>query len=36
MDLRETVCEFMDWIEAAQERVQWRALAGRIMNLRVP
>jgi hypothetical protein len=32
MELRETGCDGMDWIELVQDRDQWRAL----VNLRVP
>jgi hypothetical protein len=37
-DLREIPVGWcgMDWIELAQDRYQWRALVGTVMNLRVP
>jgi hypothetical protein len=33
--LRETGWDFMDWIDLAQDRDQWRALVNTVMNLRV-
>jgi hypothetical protein len=36
MDHRETVCGCIDWIDVAEDRDQWRALADTVMNLRVP
>jgi hypothetical protein len=36
MDLRERGWDYMDWIELAQDRDQWRALVNTVMNLRVP
>jgi len=36
MDLQEEGCEVMDWIDVAQDRDRWRALANAVMNLRVP
>jgi hypothetical protein len=36
MDLREIGWDGMDWIDLAQDRDQWSALANTVMNLRVP
>jgi hypothetical protein len=36
MDLREVVCEYMEWIELAKERGRRRALLSAVMNVRVP
>jgi hypothetical protein len=36
MDLREIGWVFMDWIDLAQDRDQWRVLVNTIMNLQVP
>jgi hypothetical protein len=35
MDLREMGCEDGRWMKLAQDRVQWRALALAVLNLRV-
>jgi hypothetical protein len=36
MDLREKRWDGMDWIDLAQDRVQWRALVNTVMKRRVP
>jgi hypothetical protein len=36
MDLREIGIEGENWIQLAQDSVQWRAFVNRVMNLRVP
>jgi hypothetical protein len=36
MDLRETGLGGMDWINLAEDRNQWRALANMAMSLQVP
>jgi hypothetical protein len=36
MDLREIGWDGGDWIDLAQDRDQWRALARAVLNLRVP
>jgi hypothetical protein len=36
MDLREIGWVGMDWIDLAQDKDKWRALANAVMNLRVP
>jgi hypothetical protein len=36
MDLRETGIDGANWIQLAQDRVQWRACEKTVMNLRVP
>jgi hypothetical protein len=36
MDLRKIGWDGIDWIDLAQDRDQWRALANTVMNLRVP
>jgi hypothetical protein len=35
MDLRENGCGSVDWIQLAQERDRWWALANTVMNIRV-
>jgi hypothetical protein len=36
MDLKETGIDGANWIQLAQDRVQWRASVNTVMNLRVP
>ena len=36
IDLQEVGYGSMDWIEQAQDRDRWRALANVVTNLRVP
>jgi hypothetical protein len=36
LDLRETGIDGANWIQLAQDRVQWRAFVNTVMNLRVP
>jgi hypothetical protein len=36
MDLREIGIDGMNWIQLAQDRVQWWAFVKMVMNLRVP
>jgi hypothetical protein len=36
MDLRELGIDGTNWIQLAQDRVQWRVFVRTVMNLRVP
>jgi hypothetical protein len=36
MDLREIGIDGTNWIQLAQDRVQWRAFVNTVLNLRVP
>jgi hypothetical protein len=36
MDPKEIACEDADWIQLAQDRVQWQDFVNTVMNLQVP
>jgi hypothetical protein len=36
MDVREIVWGVMDWIDLAQNRIQWSVFVNTVVNLRVP
>jgi hypothetical protein len=36
MNLRETGIDGANWIQLAQDRIQWRAFVNTVMDLRVP
>jgi hypothetical protein len=36
LDLRKIEIDRANWIQLAQDRVQWRAFVNTVMNLRVP
>jgi hypothetical protein len=36
MDLGKIGWDFMDWINMAQDRDQWRTLVNTVINLRIP
>jgi len=36
MDLREIGIDGVNWIQLAQDRIQWRACVNTVMNLRGP
>jgi hypothetical protein len=36
MDLRETVCDCIDWLYLAQDTEKWRVLVKTTMDFRVP
>jgi hypothetical protein len=35
LNILKTLCEDVDWIELAEDEVQWRALES-LMNIRIP
>jgi hypothetical protein len=35
-DLRETGIDWVNWIQLAQDRIQWRTCVNTVMDLRVP
>jgi hypothetical protein len=35
-NLTEIGCQGVDWINLAQNAIQWRTLVNRVMNLRIP
>jgi len=35
-DLQDVGCGDMDWIELAQDRERWQAVANAVMNLQIP
>jgi hypothetical protein len=35
-DLREIICEVVDWMHLAQDRDQWQPVVNTVMNLRGP
>jgi hypothetical protein len=36
LDLRQTWIDETNWIQLAQDRVQWRDFVNTVMNLRIP
>jgi hypothetical protein len=36
LDLKEAVCEGVDWTQLEQDGVQWRALVNTVVNHRLP
>jgi len=36
MDLQEIMCEGVDWIKLALDRIQWWVVLKTVMNLRIP
>jgi len=36
IDLRETGCKRVDWMQLAQDTVQWQAFGNMVMNHQVP
>jgi hypothetical protein len=36
VQLREKMCEVVDWVQLAQDRIHWMAVLNTIMNIHVP
>jgi hypothetical protein len=36
MNLREILCEGVDWVHLAQDKYQWWAVVNTVTNFRVP
>jgi hypothetical protein len=36
MDLKEIICEVVEWIQQVQDMVQWRSVLNTLMKLEIP